>query len=121
MAQTPALVLSIVLAVLFTFTGRSKLVTGAESLRVRDQLGMKPPMWVSIGVLELAAVAGLLVGIRWAPLGIAAAAGACGLMIGAAFFRLRARAGIGGVLIDVVVFVLAAGLIALHLRGLAIV
>ena len=120
MARTLALVLSILLAVLFTFTGRSKFVGGAEALRVRDQLGLKPRLWVSIGALELAAVAGLLLGIRWAPLGIAAAAGACCLMIGAAAFRLRARAGIGGVLIDAVVFVLAAGLIGLHLRGLAI-
>ena len=40
---------------------------------------------------EVAAAAGLLIGLAWAPLGIAAAAGLVLLMIGAIVFHVRAK------------------------------
>ena len=43
-----------------------------------------------IGLLELAGVAGVLVGLRWAPIGVAAAIGLALLMLGAIVFHRRA-------------------------------
>ena len=54
------------------------------------------------------AVIGLIVGI-WVPLiGIAAAIGLVGLMIGAIVSRVRAKQGVGGIAIDVVIGAMAA-------------
>ena len=100
-------ILTVVLAVLFTLTGSSKVLSRPQALQVRDQLGIPADRWKLIGALELLAVVGLLLGLVFVPAGIAAAAGVAALMVGAAAFRLRARAGVGGVIIDGVVLVLA--------------
>jgi hypothetical protein len=46
--------------------------------------------WPLIGVLELAGVAGVLVGLAWSPIGIAAAIGLALLSVGAIAFHVRA-------------------------------
>jgi hypothetical protein len=59
-------------------------------LTVRDHLGLNPVQWRTIGMLELAAVAGVLAGLAWPPIGVAAAVGAALLLLGAIIFHTRA-------------------------------
>ena len=62
--------------VLFTFTATIKLAGMRPSLAVRDHLGIVPDAWRTIGLLELAGAAGVLLGIAvWPPIGAVAAAG----------------------------------------------
>jgi hypothetical protein len=49
-----------------------------------------PTQWRLIGILELAGVTGVLVGLRWAPIGVAAAIGLTLLALGAIVFHVRA-------------------------------
>src|SRR5215213_768876 len=91
--DTATVVVTILLAVLFTFSASIKLLGVAKSLEIRDHLGVKPLHWRLIGVCELAGVVGVLVGLVWAPIGIAAAIGLALLTIGAVAFHLRASDG----------------------------
>jgi hypothetical protein len=83
-------VVTALLAALLGFAGLIKVVGVAQSLEVRDHLGVKPAQWRMIGALELAAVAGVLAGLAWPPIGIAAAVGAALLLLGAIGFHARA-------------------------------
>jgi hypothetical protein len=78
------------LALLFAFSGLIKLVGVGQSLAIRDHLGVEPMQWRVIGLLELAGVVGVLVGLVWAPIGMAAAVGLALLMLGAIRFHVRA-------------------------------
>jgi hypothetical protein len=49
--------------------------------------------WRAIGLLELAGVAGVLLGLAWAPIGVAAAVGLALLSLGAIGFHVRASDG----------------------------
>lgn len=88
--DTATVVVTILLAALFTFAASIKLLGVPQSLAIRDHLGVKPLQWRLIGGCELAGVAGVLVGLMWAPIGIAAAIGLVLLSIGAIAFHLRA-------------------------------
>ena len=83
-------IVTLLLAALFTFSASIKLLGVSKSLAIRDHLGVSPIQWRVIGALELAGVAGALVGLLWAPLGIAAAIGLTLLSIGAVAFHMRA-------------------------------
>ena len=62
--------------VLFAFSATIKLAGLRQSLEIRDHLGIAPDAWRTIGMLELAGAAGLLLGlVAWPPIGFAAAAG----------------------------------------------
>jgi hypothetical protein len=87
------LVVTILLAVFFTFSSSIKLVGVRQSLEIRDHLGVKPVQWRAIGALELAGVVGVLAGLVWAPIGVAAAIGLALLAIGAVAFHIRASDG----------------------------
>jgi hypothetical protein len=87
--NTATVVVTILVAALFTFTGSIKLLGVRQSLEIRDRLGVKPRQWRLIGVCELAGVAGVLVGLVWAPIGIAAAIGLALLTIGAIAYHVR--------------------------------
>jgi hypothetical protein len=87
--DTATVVVTILLAVLFTFSASIKLLGVSQSLEIRDHLGVKPLHWRLIGVCELAGVAGVLVGLAWAPIGIAAAIGLALLTIGAIAYHVR--------------------------------
>jgi hypothetical protein len=82
-------IVSIVLAVMLVITGGGKLVGLKYASGNRDALGVHPVFWRVIGVLELAAVVGLVWGIWFIPFGIAASAGVVLLMLGAIAFRFR--------------------------------
>ena len=83
-------VVTALLAALFTFSSLIKLVGVRQSLEIRDHLGVKPVQWRLIGSLELAGVAGVLAGLAWPPIGVAAAVGLALLMLGAIGFHVRA-------------------------------
>jgi hypothetical protein len=77
------------LAALFTFASLIKLLGVQQSLAIRDHLGVAPLQWRVIGLLELAGVAGVLMGLVWPPIGIAAAVGLTLLSLGAIGFHVR--------------------------------
>lgn len=78
------------LAALFTFSSLIKLVGVRRSLEIRDHLNVKPMQWRVIGLLELAGVVGVLAGLAWPPIGVAAAVGLALLLLGAIIFHVRA-------------------------------
>jgi uncharacterized membrane protein YphA (DoxX/SURF4 family) len=65
-------------------TGQPKMRQSAE------HFGIEWPRYRLIGVAELAAAAGILIGLWWHPLGIAAAAGMALLLVGALVSHRRA-------------------------------
>jgi len=87
--DTATVIVTILLAALFTFSASIKLLGVRQSLAIRDHLGVKPLQWRLIGVCELAGVAGVLVGLWWAPIGIAAAIGLALLTVGAIAYHVR--------------------------------
>jgi len=99
-------VLTVVLALVFLASGAMKLLGLPYSVRNRDRFGMPPSLWLIIGVLELAGVAGLLVGTAVPALGVAAGVGLALLMVGATGTRLRAHDPVVQVLGDLVVLAL---------------
>lgn len=76
-------VASVLLAIVMIVVGSAKLVGVGPSVATRDRLAVPPTLWRAIGGCELAAAAGLVVGL-WVPVvGVAAALGVALLMIGA--------------------------------------
>jgi DoxX-like family len=88
--NTATVIVTLLLAALFTFSASIKLLGVSRSLAIRDHLGVKPLQWRLIGALELAGVAGVLVSLAWPPIGIAAAIGLALLSIGAIAFHIKA-------------------------------
>lgn len=88
--MTAEVIVTALLAALFAFSSLIKLVGVRQSLAIRDHLGVKPVQWRVIGLLELAGVAGVLVGLVWPPIGVAAAIGLALLVLGAIIFHVRA-------------------------------
>lgn len=88
--MTAKVIVTALLAALFGFASLIKLVGLRQSLAIRDHLGVKPVQWRLIGLLELAGVAGVLVGLAWPPIGVAAAIGLTLLVLGAIVFHVRA-------------------------------
>jgi DoxX-like family len=84
------IVVTALLAAMFGFAGLIKVFGVRQSLAIRDHLGIDPTQWRLVGLLELAGVAGVLVGLAWAPIGIAAAIGLALLVFGAIIFHVRA-------------------------------
>ena len=75
-------VLTLVLAAVFLGAGIPKILGTKTSLRMRDQLQINPQLYRVVGFLEIAAVAGLLIGLFVPVLSVAAAMGLALLMIG---------------------------------------
>lgn len=112
--DTATLVVTVLLAALFMFAASIKLLGVAQSLAIRDHLGVKPMQWRAIGVCELAGVAGVLVGLFWAPIGIAAAIGLALLSVGAIAFHVRASDSAKDTAPAVIGLALAVAAAALH-------
>jgi uncharacterized membrane protein YphA (DoxX/SURF4 family) len=84
-------VLCLILAALFLLSGLTKLV-GVEAIEASAKaLGISHRLHVTAGILELSAVAGLVIGVWWQGLRIAAAAGLTIMMILAVGYHMRAR------------------------------
>ena|SRR5215475_5315298 len=108
------IVLSGLLALVFLATGGRKVPGGSAIAEEANHLGFSVRRYQVIGVLELAAVAGLLIGLAWAPLGIAAAAGLVLLMAGAAVVHRRAGDPVPRVVAPAALGVLAAVTVVLR-------
>jgi hypothetical protein len=87
--ETATVVVTLLVAALFTYSAGIKLLGVAKSLEIRDHLGVTPLNWRLIGICELAGVAGVLAGLVWAPIGIAAATCLALLTIGAIAYHVR--------------------------------
>lgn len=114
MVDTATVIVTLLLAALFTFSSSIKLLGVPKSLAIRDHLGVSPMQWRAIGALELAGVAGVLVGLMWAPIGIAAAIGLALLSSGALAFHLRASDRVADSAPAVIGVALAAAVVVLH-------
>src|ERR1700731_121951 len=88
-------IVTVLLAILFTFASSIKLLGAPQSLAIRDHLGVTPARWRVIGLLELAGVVGVLAGPVLAPSGGAAAVGLPLLSVGTVPFHVRASDGSG--------------------------
>lgn len=86
-----AIVLSLVLAVALLGSGVMKLVRNPKIVASMEAVHVTPPQMTVLGVLEVAAAVGLVVGLWWAPLAIAAAVGAVLYFAGALIAHLRAH------------------------------
>jgi DoxX-like family len=89
-AMIAAVIVTVLLAALFAFSSSIKLLGVRQSLAIRDHLGVSPAQWRAIGLLELAGVVGVLMGLAWTPIGVAAAAGLALLSVGAVIYHVRA-------------------------------
>ena len=87
----PTVVLSVLLAVEFAFTGLIKMLGTATARANAEHLGISLRLSRLIGVAELAAVVGLLAGIVVKPIAILTAAAVLILMAGALGYHLKAR------------------------------
>ena len=112
--DTATVIVTLLLAALFTFSASIKLLGVPNSLAIRDHLGVSPFQWRAIGALELAGVAGVLAGLLWAPIGIAAAIGLTLLSIGAVAFHLRASDRVAEMIPAVIGVALAVATAVLH-------
>ncbi|MFI9552811.1 DoxX family protein [Nonomuraea endophytica] len=83
-------VLTILLALLFSGTGIPKVAGREGSLRRAHHLGVGPRLNRLIGILEICGVLGLLIGLWLDWLGALAGAGLAALMIGAIAMHVRA-------------------------------
>jgi DoxX-like family len=88
--MTAEVIVTALLVALFSFSSLIKLFGARQSLAIRDHLGVQPVQWRMVGLLELAGVAGVLVGLVWPPIGVAAAIGLALLVLGAIVFHVRA-------------------------------
>ncbi len=95
--------LSIVLALLFLATGAGKVLGAKKSIEARDHFRMNSSLWRTIGALEFAGAAGLVVGsFTWQWVAHAATVGLGLLMVGATITRLRYDSKPTGVVVDLV-------------------
>jgi uncharacterized membrane protein YphA (DoxX/SURF4 family) len=83
-------ILTIVLCVAYLASGAMKIAGLPMARAAAEHFGIPWNGYRGIGVLEWAALAGLLIGLGVPALGVAAATGIVLLMIGAMIFHLRA-------------------------------
>ncbi|MFE9650727.1 DoxX family protein [Streptomyces sp. NPDC006365] len=86
-----AAILSVLLALVALAAGAPKaLLKGDVSAGLQSHLGLSAGLVRFIGLAEVAAAVGLIVGLFWQPLGIAAAMGFAITMVGAVGFHAKA-------------------------------
>ncbi|MGI5193224.1 DoxX family protein [Streptomyces sp. CA-288835] len=86
-----AAILSVLLALATLAAGAPKaLLKGDVSAGLQSHMGLSAGLVRFIGLAEVAAAVGLIVGLFWQPLGIAAAIGFALTMVGAVGFHARA-------------------------------
>jgi DoxX-like protein len=86
-----AAILSVLLAAVALAAGAPKVVLkGRPPAHLQSHMGLSTGLVRFIGLAEVSAAAGLIVGLFWQPLGIAAAVGFAVLLIGAIGFHAKA-------------------------------
>ena len=112
--RIPVVVLTVILVSVLLAVAVPKL-TGQVQMQDRmAHLGVSSGRTRLIGVLEVAAIVGLLLRLVWPPLGVAAAVGLVLQMIGAVMFHARAKDAFPVVVVPMVFAVVAAALAILH-------
>ncbi|MFE4922837.1 DoxX family protein [Streptomyces sp. NPDC056661] len=85
-----AAVLSVLLALVTLVAGAPKTVLkGDVSAGLQSHMGLSAGLVRFIGLAEVSATVGLIVGLFWQPLGIAAAIGMALMMIGAVGYHIK--------------------------------
>ena len=87
--STALVALTLVVALILLATGGAKVVAVPDMRSRADHLGFSVAGFRLLGLLELAGVAGLLLGWLWPGLGLAAALALTAMMIGAVVCHLR--------------------------------
>jgi uncharacterized membrane protein YphA (DoxX/SURF4 family) len=82
--------ISLLLAAACLLPAVGKLTGNPKMRQSAEHFGIPWPRYRLIGVAELAAAAGILIGLWWHPLGLAAAAGMALLLLGAVMTHGRA-------------------------------
>ena len=85
--------MSLLLVAACLLPAAGKLAGHPKMRRSAAHFGIPWPRYRLIGVAELAAAAGVLIGIWWHPVGVAAAAGMALLLLGAVITHWRAADG----------------------------
>ena len=86
-----AAILSVLLALVTLGSGAPKaLLKGDVPAMLQSHMGLSSGLVRFIGLAEIAAAVGLVVGLFWQPLGIAAAIGFAVVMVGAVGFHAKA-------------------------------
>lgn len=108
------LIIDALLVLLLLNTGGGKLRQTKSSLAIRDSLNLGAQLWRAIGILELLAALGLLIGI-WIPTaGLIASAGIGVLMVGAIVARAHAgQRQPAGYVVDATVLLIAVASVVL--------
>ncbi|MGH3310664.1 MAG: DoxX family protein [Streptomyces sp.] len=111
-------VTTVLVALVAAASGIPKVIGMAQTRAEAEHLGVPRTGYVVIGALEIAAGAGLLVGLAWPPLAVAAAVGLVLMMLGAVTSHVRVRDRFAAMVPALVVGALAAAALALRLAGL---
>jgi uncharacterized membrane protein YphA (DoxX/SURF4 family) len=85
-----AAILSILLAFVALAAGAPKVVLKGTSAELQSHMGLSAGLVRFVGLAEVAATVGLVVGLFWRPLGIAAAIGLVVVFVGAVGFHAKA-------------------------------
>lgn len=117
--QIAIMVVSIGLAAYLALAGIGCLFYMKQAREDAEHLRISSGLTRFIGCCLLAAVAGLIAGLFWRPLAIAAAIGLLLLMVGAVIFHRRVGDPIATTVRALLVFVLAAFILAVDVSLLA--
>ena len=109
--------LSLLLAAACLLPGSAKLLGHPKMQKSAAHFGIPWPRYQLIGVAELAAAAGILIGLWWHPLGVAAAAGMAVLLLGAIITHRKAADRVTDMVPALVGLVLTLAYLAIVLAG----
>src|SRR5689334_24910360 len=109
--------ISLLLAAACLLPAAAKLAGHPKMQQSAAHFGISWPRYRLIGVAELAAAAGIVIGLWWHPLGVAAAAGMAVLLVGAIITHRKAADSVKDMVPAVVGLVLTLAYLALALAG----
>jgi len=111
------LTISLLLAAACLLPAAAKLTGQPKMRKSAAHFGIPWPRYRLIGLAELAAAAGILIGLWWHPLGVAAAAGMALLLLGAIVTHRKAADSVKDMVPALVGLVLTLAYLALALAG----
>jgi uncharacterized membrane protein YphA (DoxX/SURF4 family) len=109
--------ISLLLAAACLLPAVGKLTGNPKMRQSAAHFGISWPRYRLIGVAELAAAAGILIGLWWHPLGVAAAAGMAVLLLGAIITHRKAADRVKDIVPALVGLVLTLAYLAIVLAG----
>jgi len=109
--------ISLLLAAACLLPAVGKLTGNPKMRQSAAHFGISWPRYRLIGVAELAAAAGILIGLWWHPLGVAAAAGMAVLLLGAIITHRKAADRVTDMVPALVGLVLTLAYLAIVLAG----